>query len=472
MVKASNYLLNIRNLVTIAIFIVVITTITFNNVKSHACENNAYSKECLTLNAISSGCIPNFQISASAEYKVINAQSCTKFKDYLADLDKSASKYSTPTLKLNKYLLAGIIQKESTWGQGGNAKGCSIIGDNGNGYGIAQMDKSFNPGMIQSGLGKKTTIQFGEESFRWDSCKESILYMGAYFRSIEDTGKKILVNKIAAAGINTKEDSNGFVDPKASKAYLQMILISYNAGLGGVTSKCTLKSDGYIDEGACNLYNPSGKYNYSTKVYEFMDDFFDCENNRRPVLGELEEANTQSGSSKKLEECMKKIRSTINASVNVPGNFNFSNLLRKYMSENTTHVSAPNGSDYGQCVSLVKHYQQFIGAKSDPVWFGPNKTTDIGPVQKWEAYQQGDKTGLDSNDKYEAMVVSDFNSLEVGDIILMNGSTRYGHTGIFINKTSDSFDLFDQWVIGGNKPPGKSTYNKSLFISAIRYIKK
>ncbi len=462
--KSKNLFLIIKTLIAV-ILLVLSSTLLIQGYSSIECSRDNLSKECLTIEALSKGCLPNLSITSQAEYTNINAQSCTQFKKYLGELESTSKKYSTPTLKLSPYHIAGIIQRETRWGQIGVGSGCDITGDGGFGKGIAQMDTRFNPG-IESGTTVKATKKYGNEEFSWKSCQDNVKYVGAHLLNTEDNYKSKFVNILSDAGLNVKSNDNGFEDSKTSNAYLQLMIDSYNAGPGGIVDRtdrsCTANRDGVVND-SCT----TGK-DYGAAVMKNSIEFYECLNNRRPTGDELLQSNTSSDKSRKLQECMTKIRSTINGSVNVPSNYNFSNEVRRYISVTTKLVGSPvkNEEEYfGQCVTLVKDYQKSIGVPY-AAWAAE------GPAEKWDNYKKGDKTGLEDNDKYKTVAITDFNLLETGDIMIVKSSLSYGHTGILISKTESNFKLFDQWVLPSDHLPMARDYDKSKFTGAIRYIKK
>ena len=156
--------------VSVVIFLSVFITI-FTTVTSYGCQNNQ-SNICKQWNTISKGCIPNLAIQSKAEYQYIDAQQCTQFKKYSKTLEQAATKYSIGKLKLNQYILGGILSRESHIG--GLIGGCDGYGDSGFGHGIAQIDGRYSkPRLGNSGAkGIKvelTTTKYGTEKFGWSS---------------------------------------------------------------------------------------------------------------------------------------------------------------------------------------------------------------------------------------------------------------------------------------------------------------
>ena len=124
-----------------------------------------------------------------------------------------------------------------------------------------------------------------------------------------------------------------------------------------------------------------------------------------------------------------------------------------------------NGWSMGECVSLVKRWQQYIGAAYG-IWPGYNGY----PRNAWAGYKAGDRGLAPDNQTFGVMIVSDVNALKPGDIIVIDTPTS--HTGIATGRYyGDSYEVFDQ-----NSPVGSgakfTTYNKSSYIAGLRYYRK
>jgi hypothetical protein len=131
---------------------------------------------------------------------------------------------------------------------------------------------------------------------------------------------------------------------------------------------------------------------------------------------------------------------------------------------NTRGISQHDGNGWspGQCVSLVKRWQQFIGAKSG-YWPGNY------PAPAYYAYLAGNRTMAPDSPSFKVVVVTDPNSLQAGDLLITTGYPS--HTGIATGRIGGgTFDMYDQ-----NSPVGSAprfnTYPTRMFIGAIRYIK-
>lgn len=142
---------------------------------------------------------------------------------------------------------------------------------------------------------------------------------------------------------------------------------------------------------------------------------------------------------------------------------NLSEQLSSFISS-TKGISQHDGNGWsmGQCVSLVKRWQQFIGARSG---FWPGNY----PAPAYYSFLGGNSSMAPSSPSFRVVVVSDVNSIQAGDILITTGYPS--HTGIATGgKGNNTFDIYDQ-----NSPVGSSprfnTYPKSMFIGALRYIR-
>lgn len=221
-------------------------------------------------------------------FKTINTKSCAKFIEYYSDLVSTSKKYSTPTLKLTPYILSGLVDRETLWGDALNPKGCAGYGDGDYGHGIVQIHGLFSIPKI-SKIAKpnikifKPTKKFGNESFNWSSCNESIQYLGAYFLNVEEGYKNALISKLSKGGLDTKLDSKGsFVDYNTQYAYMQLMFDTYNSGGYGVIMKdvCTIKDKKVLDN--CT----TGK-DYGIDILTRAVDFYYEDVNMLPYQGEL-----------------------------------------------------------------------------------------------------------------------------------------------------------------------------------------
>jgi hypothetical protein len=224
----------------------------------------------------------------SKNFKSINNNSCKKFIEYYSDLVSTSKKYSTSTLKLTPYILSGLVDRETLWGDALKPKSCAGYGDGDYGHGIVQIHGLFS---IPT-LGKiakpnikiqKSTKKFGNESFNWSSCNESIQYLGAYFLNVEESYKNSLIAKLARGGMNTNLDNNGsFVDYNTQYAYMQLMMDTYNAGGYGVIMKdnCMVRDNKAIDN--CT----TGK-DYGLDVLTRAVDFYYEDVSMLPYQGEL-----------------------------------------------------------------------------------------------------------------------------------------------------------------------------------------
>ncbi|MGL4759021.1 MAG: hypothetical protein ACRCXZ_06800 [Patescibacteria group bacterium] len=128
-----------------------------------------------------------------------------------------------------------------------------------------------------------------------------------------------------------------------------------------------------------------------------------------------------------------------------------------------TRAHDGNGWGPGQCVSLVKQWQLYLGAGIG-VWPGGY------PRSAWNAYINGSKGLAPQNESFEIEIVHSYLNLMGGDIVIINTPTS--HTAIATgNITNNGFEVFDQ-----NSPVGSASrinnYSPTQFIGALRYIKK
>jgi hypothetical protein len=125
-------------------------------------------------------------------------------------------------------------------------------------------------------------------------------------------------------------------------------------------------------------------------------------------------------------------------------------------------VDDGNGWSMGQCVSLVKRWQNYIGAPSG-YWPGNY------PAPSYYSYINGYTSMAPYTPSYNIVIVSDANSLRAGDIVITTGYPS--HTGIATGRVGGgSFDIYDQ-----NNPTGSvsrfNTLGNGTFIGALRYVK-
>jgi hypothetical protein len=447
---------------------------------------------------ISQGCLSNpFEISARAEYKTIDGQQCTQFKKYQADLQKSALKYSSPKLELNEYIIAGIISRESHFGA--LSQGCDGYGDGGDGHGIAQVDGRYSvPKLASSGSqGTKvtlTTSKYGPEEFNWSSCIDSINYVGAYLMKSASAIDALVTDQLRKANLNTELDSNGsFKDPKSKNAFLRQTLNSYNAGtkLESPNGKCTIQNNGSVSD-ICTSQN-----DYSQSVLARALDFIECIGNKadKKIVDSL---TSTDNSNQKLLQCLNnnssqkslaiagkniqlKADSNSNEDINslitqnkIPYNIDYTDNVNLFFSINvgqTLPVPPPEINTpglNGQCVSLVKQWQVFIGGVS-AAW-GANY-----PLEAFsDVYMKGNKAMAQDNSKFTTFGFRSVNALRAGDLVMLDPSSDpSSHTGVATGVTNgNQFEIIDQNynnIIGNTR---KHFYNNSTFVGAIRYIKK
>jgi hypothetical protein len=465
---------------------------------SYSLSNCISDRNNTAICKISQGCLSNpFEISAKAEYKLIDGQQCTQFKKYLPELQKSALKYSSPKLELNEYIIAGIISRESKFGSLTN--GCDGYGDDGNGHGIAQIDgRHSNPRLPPNGgqgtKVKYTTTKYGQEEFSWSSCIDSIYYIGAYLMNSASSVDALVTDQLRKANLNTELDSNGsFKDPKSKNAYLRQTLNSYNSGPSLITpiGNCTIQNNGSVND-SC-----TSQKDYSEKVLAKALEFIECLGNKadKKIVDSL---TSTDNSNQKLLQCLNnnssqkslaiagkniqlKPDSNSNEDINtlitqnkIPYNIDYTDNVNLFFSINvgqTLPVPPPEINTpglNGQCVSLVKQWQVFIGGVSS-AW-GANY-----PLEAFnDGYMKGNKLMAQDNNKFTTFGFRTVNALRAGDLVMLDpSSSPSSHTGIATGVIDNNqFEILDQNWDGNHGPSRKSKYSNSTFVGAIRYIKK
>ena len=484
-------------------FLVIIATILvlfasfflgFFALASSSCITDSKSQLCQMVQ----GCITNpFIIEAQAEYTFIDGQQCSQFKNYLPNLQAAAARYSTPKLQLNEYIIGGLISRESFWGS--LTQGCDGYGDAGNGHGIAQIDGRYsNPKLTAFGSKstkvKFSTLKYGQEEFSWDSCGDSINYVGAYLMNAQDQLDTKIINQLNSANLSIELDPSGsFKNPKSANAYLRQIINSYNSGpaLSSPLGKCTITNDGSVND------NCTTGQDYSLSVLNRALDFMTCiDNIRDKKIEDL--LKPTDNKNKKLQECVKKnnnIGSLSKGANNIsliagsssladitqligqnklPFNVDFTAILNDfYTITNGKSIPVPppeSGNTIldGECVSLVKYWQVYIGGLSG-YW------SNNYPVETFNGlYLKGNKEMAKDNDKYITYGFGSIDSLRAGDIVILDpSSSPSSHTGIATGYVDNNqFEIVDQNWDGLRGKTRKSKYNKNTFVGAIRYIKK
>jgi CHAP domain len=124
----------------------------------------------------------------------------------------------------------------------------------------------------------------------------------------------------------------------------------------------------------------------------------------------------------------------------------FSQLLDQYFKENAgKQVDDGNGYSFGQCVSLIKNFQIYLGG-SGAFWPGNNICGSCeGPQGAIEASERGNfnwagRLNLSKfPDKKFRFAIVDSNKPEAGDIVLIRQTfaNPWGHTGVATGKVSE-----------------------------------
>jgi hypothetical protein len=127
----------------------------------------------------------------------------------------------------------------------------------------------------------------------------------------------------------------------------------------------------------------------------------------------------------------------------------------------------PNGYSHGECVSLSKRWQVFIGAAFD-IWPGYNGS----PGLAFDNYLAGNRAIAPDNNKFKTVAIINPNDIQAGDIITTQFNGSFSHTGIATGKVSNNFIE----VVEQNNPAYYGVtqignVNKSIYRGHIRYIK-
>lgn len=129
-------------------------------------------------------------------------------------------------------------------------------------------------------------------------------------------------------------------------------------------------------------------------------------------------------------------------------------------------IGDPNGYYEGQCVSLVKQWQNHIEVPF-LYWY------DNYPAPAYTNYLEGGNSIAIPTSKYSIMNIypRDVTSLEAGDLVILTGAPS--HTAIATGRVTDGkYEVFEQNAPNYMNPPNLSFYNNSTFIGAIRYKSK
>ena len=121
-----------------------------------------------------------------------------------------------------------------------------------------------------------------------------------------------------------------------------------------------------------------------------------------------------------------------------------------------------NGWYPGECVSLVKQWQIYLGGRSG-VWPGGY------PAPAYYAFLNGNRAMAVNTPTFRVVVISNINALSAGDIMVTTGYPS--HTGISTGRVGGgTFDMYDQNSPFGSAPK-MSTYQNRSFLGALRYVR-
>jgi hypothetical protein len=100
----------------------------------------------------------------------------------------------------------------------------------------------------------------------------------------------------------------------------------------------------------------------------------------------------------------------------------------------------PIGYSHGECVSLSKRWQNFLGA-SYGIWPG----TDGSPSESFDAYLLGNKAMAPDNNTFTISVISSVENIKKGDIVVTKQGRLYSHTAIATGlKDERSLEVIEQ----------------------------
>jgi hypothetical protein len=139
-----------------------------------------------------------------------------------------------------------------------------------------------------------------------------------------------------------------------------------------------------------------------------------------------------------------------------------------YTKYQNQRVADPRGYSHGECVSLAKQWQDYIGA-SYGIWPGDYPHTAL------RAFDNGNYAMAPDNDKYTVFNVTHIYDLEPGDIVITHPKYGYSHTGIATGNNvlgSQKIEIIEQ-----NSPAGSGVVQiRSIEVpeiyGALRYIKR
>jgi hypothetical protein len=212
-------------------------------------------------------------IKSEAQSKNFAQSECELItKTYEPFLVSASNKYQWAPIPMSKYLLGALISRESRSGLILQPKGCTGKGDRGRGHGLTQFDTSSggsdygkksngNYGSVSMPSGTKIRTKlsgdalkkFGNEEFSWEDCQQSINYGAAHLIEQDGYYGRKIEEKIKRAGIDISKNGNGmFNNIKATRAYMQLLFDSNNAGgaaaddVGNALGVCSIKLDGTV----------------------------------------------------------------------------------------------------------------------------------------------------------------------------------------------------------------------------------
>jgi hypothetical protein len=481
-----------KNTTLLLIGALIVGSLGFSFLGGNGCEDKSKSP---TSGLSSSSLVSGSTNSTGGGTDTNQCNEAKRLKNFLVE---AANLYSSPELPISASLIAGLISKETEFGYSGVGKlaipgdYCSMWGDyregRYQGHGLGQIDPTsglFNTiteaqkfeGSVKPGVAIK--LEDGK-SYVWNDCRDGILLVAKHIQTKHKQNGALILEILKKGGMDTTRNREGaFSNPKTGVAYLRLVINSYN----GLSSSCKI-----VNEEATDSCTTSG--NYSKDILDKAVKFAAClgfstvmsqiifPNNTDQAKNIYNDVTSRKGKNCGVDlkfgssEQSGKLESFIEFVKTLPSDCD------KYTNEENDKVKTVrvcgvpdgNGLIYGQCVSLAKQWQKYIGATHSSVW--PSRGDDW-PLYSYEEWKAGRNLALARpSPGYTIVAIDDYFELLPGDMLIAKFSGySSSHVGIFVSFDKDNkekFILFDQ----NPNPPRQNTYSKSIFRGAIRYLKK
>jgi Peptidase family M23 len=249
--------------------------------------------------------VKGLAFASQAQFNNISKEECQEAKKYKDVMEEASKKYANNLFPLSVPLLSGILGKETNFAL--LIGGCDQYGDGGFGHGIGQSDGG-NVGAGLTGPRSSRDIKVAvrtnsnadtlepkinkgyptEEKYKWSDCTEGIKLAAAHLIEIQHFAHDYIIKSLKEGGMNVTADDKGFNDPNTRKAYIQGVLISNNAGPGGLAKEsCAFDKNKKLFFEGCTAVGPSGKGDYGTDVIRRALDFAKClgfESNEKAIF--------------------------------------------------------------------------------------------------------------------------------------------------------------------------------------------